>query len=110
MPRIRSRRYAVFYAVSALFAQEGLYFKRHAGLRVAFHQHLINTNRFNRDLGRKYDQLMELRAKADYGVTAHAMPEEIECAVATAKRIIYSVPEACPNIFPFLSKVVQFYN
>lgn len=92
--------YAAFHAVSALFAVEGQYFKKHSGVRSAFHQHLIKTERLASELGREYDRLMELRGKADYGGVEHASPEEAEAALSAARRILRAVHDAHPDIFP----------
>ena len=92
--------YAAFHAVSALFAVEGQYFKKHSGVRSAFHQHLIKTGRLENELGREYDLLLGLRGKADYGGVEHATHEEVDIALSTARRILRSVHEAYPDIFP----------
>jgi uncharacterized protein len=92
--------YASFYAVSALFAVEGQYFKKHSGVRAAFHQHLIKTGRLAIELGREYDQLLALRGKADYGVIEHATPEEAEAAIKATKQILLTVHNVYPDIFP----------
>lgn len=94
--------YAAFHAVSALFALEGQYFKKHSGIRSAFHQQLIKTGRLASDLGREYDLLLGLRGKADYGGIEHATPDEVASALSTARRILRAVHEAYPDTFPMM--------
>ena len=92
--------YAVFFAVSALFASEGKLFKKHSGVRSAVHKELINTGRWSDSLGDDYDMLIDLREVADYGVLKHAGMEEAVAAINAAERILRAVHEARPDIFP----------
>jgi hypothetical protein len=58
--------YSAFYAVAALLMARGLSFKKHSGVRAAFHQHFIKTGLLERKWGRLYDQLFEDRQEGDY--------------------------------------------
>jgi len=58
--------YALFYAVSALLLQEGRQFKRHSGVRTAFHRDLIRTGRVEKKYGDLYNQLFDDRQAGDY--------------------------------------------
>jgi uncharacterized protein (UPF0332 family) len=58
--------YAVFYAVSALLLEEGHRFKKHAGVRAAFNQHLVKPGRLSRKHGDLYNELFDKRLEADY--------------------------------------------
>lgn len=58
--------YACFYAVSAVLLQEKLQFKKHSGVRAAFHQHLVKSGMVSRDHGKLYDELFEARQRGDY--------------------------------------------
>lgn len=58
--------YACFYAASAVLLKEGHQFSKHAGVRAAVHQHLVNTRRLSADWGKFYDQAFEDRQEADY--------------------------------------------
>jgi uncharacterized protein len=91
--------YAAFHAVSALFADENKYFKKHTGLRSAVHKELVNTGRWTPDMGDDYDELMKLRDVADYGATKHVLKEDAEEAIIRAERIVMAVHEAKPDIF-----------
>lgn len=56
--------YAAFYAVSALLMAQNLSFKKHSGVRAAFHQKFIKPGLVERRWGRFYDQLFEDRQEA----------------------------------------------
>ena len=60
--------YSAFYAVSALLMARHLSFKKHSGVRAAFHQHFIKSGILERKWGRLYDQLFEDRQEGDYVV------------------------------------------
>jgi len=58
--------YAVFYAVSALLLEEGHRFQKHRGVRAAFNQHFIKTQRLDRKGGDLYNRLFRDRQEGDY--------------------------------------------
>jgi len=58
--------YACFYAVSAILLQEELRFKKHSGVRAAFHQHLVKSGKVSLEHGKFYDELFEARQRGDY--------------------------------------------
>ena len=60
--------YAAFYGVSALLMEHDLSFKKHSGVRAAFHQQFIKTGVLDPKWGRLYDRLFEDRQEGDYVV------------------------------------------
>jgi uncharacterized protein (UPF0332 family) len=70
--------YATFYAVSALLMEHDLSFKKHSGVRAAFHQYFIKTGVLDRKLGRLYDQLFGDRQEGDYVVFISFEPDYVE--------------------------------
>jgi len=58
--------YACFYAVSAVLLQKELRFKKHSGVRAAFHQHLIKSGMVSDNYRKFYDELFEARQRGDY--------------------------------------------
>jgi uncharacterized protein (UPF0332 family) len=58
--------YACFHLLSAIFLRDGLVLKRHAALRAALHERLIQTGRLAREWGGVFDRLAELRTKSVY--------------------------------------------
>lgn len=58
--------YACFYAVCALLLRENLRFKKHSGVRAAFHQNFVKSGDVDTELGKFYDELFEARQRGDY--------------------------------------------
>lgn len=58
--------YSAFYAVSALLMARKLSFKKHSGVRAAFHKHFIKTGIVEHKWGRLYDRLFGDRQEGDY--------------------------------------------
>jgi uncharacterized protein (UPF0332 family) len=60
--------YAAFYAVSAVLLGRQQSFRKHSGVRAAFHRQFIKTGMLDMKWGRLYDQLFEDRQEGDYVV------------------------------------------
>ena len=58
--------YAAFYAVSAVLLYRGESFRKHAGVRAAFHSHLVKQGLVKVEWGKLYDRLFEDRQEGDY--------------------------------------------
>lgn len=58
--------YAAFYGVSAALLDRNLSFKKHSGVRAAFHREFIKTGLLDLEWGKLYDQLFEDRQEGDY--------------------------------------------
>ena len=58
--------FTLFYAVSAALLKQGLAYKKHSGVRAAFHREFIKTGVLDVQWGKLYDQLFEDRQEADY--------------------------------------------
>ncbi len=58
--------YTVFYGVSAALLDRKLSFKKHSGVRAAFHREFIKAGRLDADWGRFYDRVYEDRQEGDY--------------------------------------------
>jgi uncharacterized protein (UPF0332 family) len=58
--------YAAFYAVSAALLDRQTSFKKHSGVRAAFHAEFIKKGLLDSDWGKFYDQLFEDRQEGDY--------------------------------------------
>jgi len=58
--------YACFYSVSALLLSKNLKFKKHSGVRAAFHKYVVKTNLIDKEYGKLYDELFEARQSGDY--------------------------------------------
>jgi hypothetical protein len=58
--------YSAFYAVSAILLERGAAFKRHSGVRIAFHRELIKNNLIGSEWAKFYDRLFQDRQEGDY--------------------------------------------
>lgn len=58
--------YAAFYAVSAALFERGTSFKKHTGVRTAFHREFIKSGLLDVEWSKFYDQLFEDRQEGDY--------------------------------------------
>ena len=58
--------YAAFYTVSAALMERGSTFKKHTGVRIAFHREFIKTGLLDSEWAKFYDQLFEDRQEGDY--------------------------------------------
>ncbi len=92
--------YAAFYAVSALLMTNEFSFKKHSGVRAAFHKQFIKTGLLDQKWGRLYDQLFEDRQEGDYMVfisfeSAYVETQLNECAhfIEHIRPLISFIPE-----------------
>lgn len=92
--------YSAFYAVSALLMDRELSFKKHSGVRAAFHQKFIKTGLLEQKWGRLYDQLFGDRQEGDYVVFISFESNYVETQLAQCaeflehvRRLILSIPE-----------------
>ena len=58
--------YSAFYAVSAALLERELSFKKHSGVRSAFHREFIKSGLLDVKWGKLYDQLFEDRQEGDF--------------------------------------------
>jgi uncharacterized protein len=58
--------YAAFYAVSAALLERHSPFKKHSGIRSAFHREFVKTGLLDIQWAKFYDQLFEDRQEGDY--------------------------------------------
>lgn len=58
--------YALFYAVSAVLLEKDITFKKHSGVRAAFHRNIVKPGLMEIKWGKLYDQLFEDRHEGDY--------------------------------------------
>jgi uncharacterized protein (UPF0332 family) len=80
--------YACFYAANAILLAEGRHFVKHAGVRSALHQFLINTGRLSRAHGQTFDTLFDGRHEADYGAATAFDSAEVQGCIERAQRFV----------------------
>lgn len=58
--------YAAFYGVCAALIERHKTYKKHSGVRAAFHREFVKTGLIDTEYGKLYDQLFEDRQEGDY--------------------------------------------
>ncbi len=91
--------YAVFHAVSGLFAVRGQSFTKHAQLRSAVHRDLVKSGEWSRGLGSDFDDTIRSREMGDYGIAFNVSRDDALHAIDAAARILEKVRESHPDIF-----------
>lgn len=89
--------YAIFHAVSAVLALEGITFKRHKDTLGYFNKNYVAKEIFPRDLGRKIVKAEEIRHESDYDTFYIASKEETVQQIETAEQLIKLVSAFCKN-------------
>lgn len=89
--------YAIFHAVSAVLALEGIAFKRHKDTLAYFNKNYIAAGVFPREMGKKIVKAEEIRHASDYDTFYIASKEETEQQVETAERLIQLVSDFCKD-------------
>lgn len=89
--------YACFYVVSAILFKEGFQFKKHSGVRAAFHKHFVKSERVGRIQGQLYDELFEARQRGDYMELIHFQKEQIEEWLQRAKQFVEDIASLIEN-------------
>lgn len=80
--------YAIFHAVTAVLALEGIGFKRHKDAIGYFNKNYIHTGIFPQELGHPIAQAELIRNKSDYDDFYMASKAETEGIIRTAKNLI----------------------
>ncbi len=83
--------YAVFYAIKAVLALQGVDFKRHKDVVAYFNQHYIAAELLSKDYGRKISKLQQIREKSDYDDFYIASCDEAIEQLGNAREIIDSI-------------------
>ena len=85
--------YAAFYAARALLALKGLDASKHSGVISLFHQHLVKSGLFDKEIARALSRSFERRIDSDYGDflivsgrEAVQIEKDVEQFIATCKR------------------------
>jgi uncharacterized protein (UPF0332 family) len=85
--------------VSALFALDGMTFKKHQAVESAVHRDLVKTGKWNDVIGDKYKGLHRLRITGDYGSLQPITIDEAAEAIAAARDVLEAVHNERPDIF-----------
>ncbi len=89
--------YAIFHAVSAILALEGVAFKRHKDTLAYFNKNYVAAGIFPREMGRKIVKAEEIRHASDYDTFYITSKEETVQQVETADKLIQLLSEYYQN-------------
>lgn len=89
--------YAIFHAVSAVLALEGVSFKRHKDTLSYFNKNYVAQQLFPRDLGRRIVNAEEIRHASDYDTFYIASKETALQQIATAEQLINLISDYCAS-------------
>ena len=87
--------YAVFHAINAVHALNGHGYKRHKDAIGNFNKNYIKTEIFPRELGRKINEIEEIRHASDYDDFYLASKEETNRQIAVADELIQLAETYC---------------
>ncbi len=89
--------YACFYAVSAVLLQKKLRFKKHSGVRAAFHQQLIKSGMVDDQYRKFYDELFEARQRGDYIELVSFEEKQVEEWLQQAEQFVEAIKSLVKN-------------
>jgi uncharacterized protein (UPF0332 family) len=85
--------YACYYAVSALLLKEGITARTHGGVRQMFGLHFVKPGLIDRDLGKYYSDIFDMRQTGDYDDFVEYTKEDVIDLIAPAKLLINKIEE-----------------
>lgn len=90
--------YAVFYAVTAALVDRGREFKKHAGVRSAFHRELVKGGLLSTEMGAVYDRLFQDRQHSDYMVLTEFEPGYVHEKIESAATFLSTIRPLIPSL------------
>ncbi len=90
--------YAAFYAVSAILLDREQTFKKHSGVRAAFHRQFIRTGIVDLTWGQLYDQLFEDRQEGDYVEFVSFEPEYVAYQMERCSEFLDALRPLLPSV------------
>jgi len=69
--------YAMFYSVISLLLTKGLSSSKHSGVMSLFFKEFVNKGLVEKDLGRFYADVFDLRMKSDYKIPSKINKEQV---------------------------------
>lgn len=80
--------YAIYHAISAVFAIEGKSFKKHRDAIANFNKEYIKTGTFEKSIGRRINNAFEIRQASDYNDFYIAKISDVEEQIKLAEEMI----------------------
>ena len=85
--------YAIFHAINAVHAMNGISYKRHKDAIANFNKEYVKNKVFPRELGRSISEAEEIRHASDYDDFYIANKDEAKELIETATKLIKLVEE-----------------
>lgn len=85
--------YASYYAVIALLVNKGITATTHAGVRQMFGFHFIKTEIINKESGKFYSQIFNMRQNGDYEDYFDFSKDDVLDLVEPANRLITAIEQ-----------------
>jgi uncharacterized protein (UPF0332 family) len=83
--------YSLYYAVQALFAEQGVSFGKHGQVKGYFNREYIKTGKLPKDIGRFYNKAFEYRQKYDYVDFATPDASMVYEYIETAAKVVAQI-------------------
>jgi uncharacterized protein len=83
--------YAAFYGVCAALLERRQSFRKHSGVRAAFHREFIRTRLLDVKWGKLYDHLFEDRQEGDYIALIAFEPEYVASQIELCREFLHSL-------------------
>jgi uncharacterized protein (UPF0332 family) len=90
--------YAIFHAIRAVLALEGVDFKKHSAVIAHFNKAYVKTGKFSTDISKYIMSAFEIRNESDYEDFFIASKADAEKQLSHAKIISKAVKEYIGNI------------
>ena len=90
--------YAIFHAIRAVLALEGVDRKKHSGVIAYFQQHYIKTGAFDRKYSAILQNAFEVRQESDYEDFYVVSKEELETQLNNAKQLLTEIERYLTNV------------
>ena len=90
--------YAAFYAACAALLERGQTFRKHSGVRAAFHSACVKTGLVDMEWGRYYDHLFEDRQEADYVALVSFEREYVQSLLAQCAAFLGALRLLIPSV------------
>jgi len=91
--------YAAFYAVSAALLERQASFKKHSGVRAAFHREFVRSGLLDVKWSKFYDQLFEDRQEGDYIALIDFEREYVESQLAQCREFHVALRPLISSLF-----------
>lgn len=90
--------YAAFYAVSTALLERHASFKKHSGVRAAFHREFVKSGLLDIKWSKFYDQVFEDRQEGDYIALIDFESDYVETQLARCREFL-------ANLRPLISSI-----